>query len=172
MNKSKNGEEEANLPGRIPDNFCRSCPSRRWASPPRQLWAVLRASFPKARGGEEERRTLQGGNQTVRTQPGDGVSPGGSHSDSRHPETTQGLWAFTSLVSSPKPRAFSLVGRKTSDRFRPGDIVQHTCLVLLKNGRVIRTREVCETVSRGGSGDMTSQGKLVSRMGSWDRKRH
>ena len=60
LNKSKNGEEEANLPGRIPDNFCRSCPSRRWASPPRQLWAVLRASFPKARGGRRREGLCRG----------------------------------------------------------------------------------------------------------------
>lgn len=83
------------------------------ASPPRQPWAVLRASFPKAWGrGEEEKKDFAGGNRTVRTQPGDGVSPGGSHSDSRHPETTQGLWAFTSVVSSPKPRAQPLWGER------------------------------------------------------------
>lgn len=153
--------EGADLPGRIPDKFCRPWPSRRWSVTPTATVDCAQSLLPQSAGwGEEEKKDFAGGNRTVRTQPGDGVSPGAVTVTAGTPRQRRdcGLSPLWSPPQSPEP---SPCGEKDIRQIpHKGHRAEHLPGPPQKR-RVIRAREVCKTVTqRGGFGrrDESRQG--------------
>ena len=94
----------------------------------------------------------------------------------RHVDSTSPWYVMkTALYLSGLPLKnilTSLTMRKTSDRTQLGNTLQNIWPALFKMVRVIRRRNVWETVtSKGTKGDMTTKYILGSWIGSWNRKR-
>lgn len=123
------------------------------ASPPRQPWAVLRASFPKAWGrGKRRRRTLQGETGQSGLSQVTGSAQGAVTVTAGTPRQRRdcGLSPLWSPPQSPEP---SPCGEKDIRQIpHEGHHAEHLRGPPQKR-RVIRTREVCKTVTqRGGFG--------------------